>query len=366
MKKILLVICGIAILSNCSSQKEDELTKHINDWRIKNEIQGLSVSIYNKNKVITIVSGSRSTENDPLDKNDSFMIGSVSKTFTAAAILQLVEKGTIKLDDSASEVSGLNLPTEITVAHLLYHEAGLAEYMGGALSFETFLKQHAKGRNSWTPEEIRSYSVQAQPNKNSVFAYSNSHFIVLGAIVEKQYRMPLKDALKTFVFKPANLHSARLVKTEEDDPDALGYSKGIKGAIGTSQIGTRLTRELATAGEAAGGIAMNSSDLAKWARLYFSGKFVPNLTFKEPKGGKAFGLTSKQIKAGPGAYEVRYNKQIVRLHGGDGLGNTALAVYDPDTNKSIAILVNDDKIHSLGFGNPAYLDALAIELLKMY
>tara|TARA_R110002073_G_scaffold145532_2_gene297659 strand:+ start:26500 stop:27600 length:1101 start_codon:yes stop_codon:yes gene_type:complete len=366
MRKILLVILGITFLSNCSSLKENELSKHISDWRVKNGIQGVSVSIYNKNKVTTIVSGSRSAKNDSLEKNDSFMIGSVSKTFTAAAILQLVEKGTIKLDDSAREASGLHLPIEITVAHLLYHEAGLAEYMGGALSFETFLKQHAKGRNSWTSEEIRNYSVQVQPNKNPIFAYSNSHFIVLGAIVEKQYGMPLKDALKNFVFEPANLHSAKLVKTKEDDPDALGYSKGIKEAIGTSQIGARLTRELATAGEAAGGIAMNSSDLAKWATLYFSGKFVPNLTFKGPKGGKAFGLTSKQIKVGPGAYEVRYNKQIVRLHGGDGLGNTALAVYDPETNKSIAILVNDDKIHSLGFGNPEYLDALAIELLKMY
>jgi len=359
----LFMIIPFAVNAQLST-KENNLDDYINTWRIENGVQGISVSIYGKNNIKTIVSGWRSDKKDSLQVNDSFLIGSVSKTFTAAAILSLVEKGIIKLNKSAAELSGLNIPQDITVSQLLYHEAGLPEYMGGALSFEVFLKEHANGRDSWTSEEIRSFSVQNPVIKNPVFSYSNSHFVVLGAIIEKQTGKPLNEALNSLIFKPTRLNSARLVKSETDNPNAYGKSEGIKTVLGSSQINSRLTCELATAGDTAGGIAINSSDLAIWAMHYFSGNFSDSLLFKNPLGGEAFGLTSDHIKVGPGVYEVVYNKQILRLHGGDGLGSTALIVYDPVKVKSVAILVNDDKLHSLGFGEKGFLDLLAIELLK--
>lgn len=365
MKKIftLFIIVPFAINAQLST-KENNLNDYIETWRIENGVQGISVSVYSKNNINTIVSGMRSDKKDSLQVNDSFLIGSVSKTFTAAAILSLVEDGVFKLNDSAADLSGLTIPKNITVSQLLYHEAGLPEYMGDALSFELFLKEHANGRDSWTSEEIRRFSVQKPVNKNPVFNYSNSHFVILGAIIEKQTNKTLKEALDSLIFKPAGLSSARLVKSEKDNPNAYGKSEGIKTVLGSSQIDSRLTCELATAGDAAGGISINSSDLAIWAMHYFSGNFADNLLFKTPKGGEAFGLTSDRIKVGPGVYEVAYGKQMLRLHGGDGLGSTALIVYDPVKVKAISILVNDDKLHSLGFGENGFLDLLAIELLK--
>jgi len=360
-KKIFTLFMIIPFVVNAQlPATEYNLDDYINTWRIENGVQGISVSIYSKNNSKTIVSGWRSDKKDSLQVNDSFLIGSVSKTFTAAAILSLVEKGIFKLNSSAAELSGLNLPQHISVSQLLYHEAGLPEYMGNALSFEVFLKEHTNGRDSWASEEIRNYSVQNPVIENSVFNYSNAHYVVLGAIIEKQTGKPLNEALNSLVFKPTRLNSARLVKSETDNPNACGKSEGIKTVLGSSQIDSRLTCELATAGDAAGGIAINSSDLAIWAMHYFSS----NLLFKNPKGGEAFGLTSDRIKVGPGVYEVKYSKQILRVHGGDGLGSTALIVYDPVNVKAVAILVNDDKIHSLGFGKKGFLDLLAIELLK--
>ena len=149
-----------------------------------------------------------------------------------------------------------------------------------------------------------------------------------------------------------------------DTPNALGKSVGIKPVLGSSQIDSRLTCELATAGNAAGGIAINSADLAMWARHYFRGSYVDYIQVKTPKGGEAFGLQDDRIAVGPGVFEVKYGEQYIRLHGGDGLGSTALIAYDIDKDKAVAILVNDDKIQSLGFGADGFLDVLAIELLK--
>lgn len=365
MKKIFTLFIIVPFVINAQlSIKENNLNDYIKTWRIENGVQGISVSIYSNNNIKTIVNGWRSDKKDSLQINDSFLLGSVSKTFTAAAILKLVEEGVIKLNNSAAELSGLTIPKNITVSQLLYHEAGLAEYMGGALSFEVFLKEHSNGRDSWTSEEIRSFSVQNPVINNLLFNYSNSHFVILGAIIEKQTGKPLNEALNSLIFKPTKLNSARLIKSEADNPNTHGKSEGLKTVLDSSQIDSRLTCELATAGDAAGGIAINSSDLAIWAMHYFSGNFVDNLLFKTPKGGEAFGLTSDRIKVGPGVYEVAYGKQMLRLHGGDGLGSTALIVYDPVKVKAIAILVNDDKLHSLGFGKNGFLDLLAIELLK--
>jgi len=359
---------GSLFLISCASlqQPEDTLTPRVAEWRAAAGVQGVSVAVFNGSTIEAASAGVRREGGQPIETVDSFPAASVSKSFTAAAILRLVEQGAFKLDQSASELSGLNIPAEITITELLDHEAGLPEYMGGALSFETFLGEHANGREAWSVQEVRRYASASAPSGEPEFAYSNAHYVILGAVIEKQSGLPLAQALKALVFDPAGLASARLITGDADDAsdaEVLGYSANLAGALGSAQLDHRLSRELATAGDAAGGVVINSPDLARWAALYFSGQFVGGISFVAPKGGEAFGLSADKIGVGPGVYEILYGDRRFRLHGGDGLGVTALAVYDPGSKSSVAILVNDDKVHSLGFGKSGYLDTLALELL---
>lgn len=353
------------MLASCAHNEtaSEAFTSRVAAWRTNAEVQGVAVAIFDGDKIEVAVDGLRMMGGDVIEPDDSFSVASVSKSFTAAGILHLVELGAIQLGDSAASRSGLDIPGDITIAHLLRHEAGLPEYMGGALSFEAFLSEHADGREAWSPEEIREFAISAGRSSEPKFSYSNAHYVVLGAIIEKQSGKPLASALNALVFVPAGLTSPRLVKTDADDPDALGYSANLAAAVGSPQLDRRLARELATSGDAAGGIAINASDLAHWAASYFSGNFVAGVSFAAPNGGEAFGLASDRIGVGPGVYEVAYGDRILRVHGGDGLGVTALAVYDPASGRSVAILVNDEKVRSLGFGKPGFLDEFAIELL---
>jgi CubicO group peptidase (beta-lactamase class C family) len=332
-------------------------------WREDAGVQGVAVAIHGAGHTELAISGVRSEGGLALQPGDSFSIASVSKTFTAAAILVLVDQGRFDLSDSAAALSGLDLPAPITVDQLLRHASGLPEYMGGALSFEVFLGQHAEGREAWSVDDVRDFAIAAAPAEAPGFQYSNANYVVLGAIVEQQTGLPLAEALDALVFQPEGLSSARLIRTEEDDPEALGHSAALASMLGSAQLDARLNRELATAGDAAGGVAINAADLAHWAHDYFSGTFVAGLDFDIPLGGEAFGLTAERIAVGPGSYQVSYGEQTLILHGGDGLGITALAAYDPATGRAIAILVNDDTVHALGFGDAGYLDALARELL---
>jgi D-alanyl-D-alanine carboxypeptidase len=335
------------------------LDERVASWQADHGVLGVAVAISDGHETLIAQSGLRMVDGAALEPGDRFLTASVSKTFTAAAVLALAEQGELSLESSAASVSGMAISPDITIGDLLIHSAGLPEYIGGSLSFDVFLAEHGAGRLSWSSEEVRAFAL-AEGQSGSDFAYSNAHYVVLGAVIEGATGMPLDQALEQLVFGPSGLDSAALVRTATDDPDALGYSAMLAGALGGPQLDARLSRELATLGGPAGGAVISAEDLAIWAHQWFGRDAV----FAAPAGGSAFGLEAARIQIAPGVYRVTYGDAVLNLHGGDGLGVTALAAYNPATNRSIAILVNDDAVRSLGFGQPGYLDALALELLS--
>jgi len=310
------------------------------------------------------VEGVRGSDGCPIQSNDSFSAASVSKSFVAAAILHLIQRGSLTPTDSGARTSGLDIPDTITIAQLLRHESGLPEYMGGVLSFQEFLEEHSSGREVWPVHRVRLLAVAGTASETETFSYSNSNYVILGAVIERTTGLALPEALNALVFGPAQLASARLVRTQSDLPSALGYSDKMSEVLGSPSVSGRLTQELLTAGDAARGIAIDVADLARWAHNYFGGRFVGGVVFAPPLGGAAFALSSDRVSVGPGVYQIRYGNQTLRVHGGDGLGTTAVAVYEPETGRSIAIMVNDDKLPSLGFGADGFLDAFALALLS--
>jgi D-alanyl-D-alanine carboxypeptidase len=182
-------------------------------------------------------------------------------------------------------------------------------------------------------------------------------------VIETVTGQRLDSALQTLVIDPLELSSVTLTTSSSDTPDAIGRSTMLVDITGSAQIDARLNRELATAGNAAGGISTSASDLVRWGHHWYSGNFSPDTTWAPPLGGKAFGLGADRISVSPGGFEISYGQHLLRVHGGDGLGVSALLAHDPDTGSTVAILVNDEIVRSLGFGEPGYLDALAGELL---
>lgn len=198
MRDLAIAMVFATGLSACSHSPglQSELQSRVSAWQSEAAVQGVSVAIYDGRQVYRASAGLRQELGQPVRDDDTFSIASVSKSFAAAAIMKMIETGAFELDDKAVELSGLELSSDITVADLLYHQAGLPEYMGGELSFQVFLEQHGQGRSAWTSEEIRQYATSAPEGESRDFAYSNSHYVVLGAILEKQSGSDLGDALE--------------------------------------------------------------------------------------------------------------------------------------------------------------------------
>src|SRR4051812_34795625 len=120
----------------------------------------------------------------PMRVNDRFRVGSVTKTFVATLVLQLVAEGKLSLDDTAERwVPGL-VPAGagITVRELLNHSSGLFDYLNDG--DETVIKPYLDGRFSfvWAPRDIVAVATKHQPRfpPGAGWSYSNTGYIVLG------------------------------------------------------------------------------------------------------------------------------------------------------------------------------------------
>lgn len=145
--------------------------------------------------------------------NTSYNIGSIGKTFTAVAIMQLVEAGKLQLDDKLVKfMPEFPFPEKetITIQQLLNHSSGLGDYM----EHEDYKR---KMSSIETIADILPLIHAQKPlfPAGERFGYSNSGMVVLGAIIEKLSGLSYPDYLQRHIFKPAGMTDSRLAQEHE-------------------------------------------------------------------------------------------------------------------------------------------------------
>jgi CubicO group peptidase (beta-lactamase class C family) len=173
----------------------------------------------------------------PVKPETLFRVASISKPFTAAAVLQLVERKKIKLEDKAFEVAGL-LPAEnsrhladervgrITVGQLLHHTAGWDRDRSGDPMFQW--RRIARALNLAGPPEahgIIRYMLGRKLNfdPGARYAYSNFGYCVLGRLIEKISGKPYGEFVRKSLLEPAGIKRMRLGATLQAAPNEAHY-----------------------------------------------------------------------------------------------------------------------------------------------
>jgi D-alanyl-D-alanine carboxypeptidase len=157
----------------------------------------------------------------PIMRDTRFDVGSLDKAFTSVAVLRLAQDGRLDLDvmlahhlpDLAADVPGAGAAT---IRQLLQHSAGFGDYLG-----------HRRFRDS--PEELRTVTdylglVRSQPleyEPGAAREYSNSGFVVLGAVIEAVTGQPYHDVVRELVFEPAGMQSTGPTRSARS---ATGYT----------------------------------------------------------------------------------------------------------------------------------------------
>jgi D-alanyl-D-alanine carboxypeptidase len=289
----------------------------------------------------------------PLSVDTPFSIASISKTFLAAEVLDLVVAGSLRLEDSAARllpgvpVGGRPLDPRITIRELLDHTSGLRDYL---IDPKLGRAVEANPRQRWTPAMALAYAGKPLAAPGAGYHYSNTNYVLLGLIVERLTGRTLAEEFRTRFFGPLGLRSASYQGVEAPTaklPTSYRYASAKRNAIpapvsdGTS-IGPFTS--IITAAGAAGSVAASAPDLARWARALYGGDVLApgarlamisdadtTLTLKP---GYPYGL-------GVQVYEI--DGRISYGHSGRLVGARSAVRWFPEAGLAIAVVTNESR-----------------------
>jgi CubicO group peptidase (beta-lactamase class C family) len=266
-----------------------------------------------------------------------YAIGSVTKQFTAAAILQLQNAGSVDIDKPLVTY----LPTyafdpRITLRMLLNQTSGLADYLG--------FPPPAGWLNGLSQQAVLSAIVQAplRFTPGSAFQYSNSNYFILGAVIEAVTSTPYADYLSAHILQPANL-----TQTSYQQPlqAALPYSYDNPVVAGTQGLAIGQLPD-SSVYFSAGALWSTVSDLALWDAALRQGKIVPKALLTEMTTPPV-GVPDPQNAGAPSTYAMGWATASVPghqfvWHNGQTLAYTAFNGLFLDDGFSVSVLTNVD------------------------
>lgn len=278
-------------------------------------------------------------------------IGSLTKQFTAAAILKLAEAHKLAIDDKLARFLP-NFPRAdaITLRHLLTHTSGLGNYTNAPQPSD-FLQN---ARRDYSDAQMRQVILDAKPlflfPPGAAFSYSNSGYVLLGLIIANVTGGSYHDAMRTLLFQPLGLTHTAVDDAAELVPNrACGYTPDPLSASGFDNASFISM----TYPGGAGSIRSTAGDLCRWARALLGGRVLQPASLKAmlTPGRLANGDLPHELGPNGRMRDIRYGfgviveeqagKHVVMHNGGiQGFSSLLRSVVEDET--SVAVLCNAD------------------------
>ncbi len=266
-------------------------------------------------------------DDDPVPANGRFRVGSITKTFVATVVLQLVDEGKLTLDDPVvTHLPEYTLDPRITVRMLLNHSSGLFNYTGDVnadgtvepgipLNGQEFVDLRF---HTYTPEDLVAVSL-AKPARfepGARFSYSNTNYVLVGELVERLTGTPWSFQVNRRIVWPLGLRETVLPGTRSTiaGPHAHGYLPYTRD--GQEKI-VDITRLNPSWGGAAGEIISTTRDLNRFTGALLGGRLLPPDLLAEMRAAgadPAYGLGLQILDLGPGCGGM-YEGHTGGIHG---------------------------------------------------
>ena len=285
----------------------------------------------------------------PVTPDTSFSVASVSKTYTAALILSLVEDGRLSLDGAArSYLPSLPIHPAITVRELLDHTSGLRDFFFGAGVDRALLSQPAR---IWSPARSLKYVGKPFAKPGVEWHYSNTNYLVLGMLAEAVGGAPIAEQLEARFLGP--LHLDDTFYQQPDDPWSGPLARGYRflganpklPAIDLSD-GTSIVpfTSVVTAAGGAGSIATSAGDLVHWAEALYGGDALSRDSRDAMVADIARTASyAPGVAYGLGVQSVAIDGRPTLGHSGRFLGARAVVRWLPRERIAIAVLTNQSR-----------------------
>jgi D-alanyl-D-alanine carboxypeptidase len=269
----------------------------------------------------------------PLRPEHVFRLGSITKQFTAVAVLMLVDEGKVSLDDEVTKYFP-DYPTQgrrITVEHLLTHTSGIQSYTG----MPTYV---AGMRRDLTTDELiamfRDQPMEFGPGER--WNYNNSGYALLGGIIEKVSGMSYADFIRTRIFEPLGMRNSYYETANAIIPGRVsGYDR--------TPEGLRVANYLSmTQPYAAGSLISTVDDQLVWQRAVAEGRMLKPETWR--RAFSAYRLSDgRSAGYGYGWFVGEAAGRPSIEHGGDINGFSSNGLWIPSERLHVIVLSNRER-----------------------
>ena len=267
---------------------------------------------------------------DSLKTSSIFQLASVSKQFTAFAVMVLKEKGLLDYSDNVKKYFP-DFPYEgITIRHLLTHSSGLPNYMHFAEEFWKDKKIYLT--NTDVINELKEFKPEICFKPGTRFMYSNTGYCLLASIIEATSGMPYNQFMETNIFRPLGMYDTFVFNYDtrlKDQRIALGHTAGKRLEPFHYQSGVIGDK----------GIYSTLKDLLIWDQALYNCEIMNNSILDEAFI-PAFSNSKSKRNYGYGWRIKMYGKNKIVYHGGWWKGYRSYFIRSINDHKTIIILIN--------------------------
>ncbi|HYC69713.1 MAG TPA: serine hydrolase domain-containing protein [Opitutaceae bacterium] len=347
----MITACRLAVLAAAAALPlpADPIDDHVVHELPRLHLPGLALAIVRDGEVIKAAGyGRADLEHDvPVTSAQAFEIGSLTKQFTATAVMMLAEEGRLRLDDSIRRHlrDAPSAWEPITLRHLLTHCAGIRNHV----ALPEFMAELFRGPLARDELLRRFYALPLEFAPGETWAYDNTGYILLGFVIEDCSGEDLWRFFERRIFGPLGMRH-----TGPNQPPAPGDVRGYGWENGRYLPRPALPAHVA---RAAGGLQSTVGDLARWEAALAGGRLLKPESFRElwtPARGRGGALLP--VNYGFGWFLENYGRTPIIQHGGGTPGFSASFYRFPDRKLAVVLLANrGDRI----------LDQLALDVAAL-
>ena len=329
---VTLLLSFIGLLTSCSKDDDTNLSS-FNYTSVENlltgiDFQGYAIVTKNGNDLVRQGFGlANQTTTLPQDYDLAYRIGSVSKTLTAAAIVQLKRDGLISSFDQTLNEFDPEFPNgdQITIAHLLSHQSGIPEYLLVAeQAFEEGISLNEEAVYEVITELVSENGLNFTPGSNK--QYCNSNYLIAALLVKQLSGIPFHQYIQQEIFNPLEMtNSYKGTNIINLETHAQGYLNGIPNSTYPMAIAF-----------GAGDFSSTPEDMETWINAVKTDWFADaekSMVFAQniPSGYTDFGL---------GWFTTQEGNTTMYWHGGDINGYWSMIGFIPEYEATIVFLSN--------------------------